>query len=143
MSKVEAEPRKSRANTDIEVVDSEAKALDSRAIECTRGQEMGSTEEDSDQVHGAVIVEAFESFQEDLFTKIEPNTDVNAENNNDRRFFALETQHRNAEPLKASHQIQNSNAKCSAKEEKMKKVESVVSPVKTPFPSTKVVSRII
>ncbi|WOG99180.1 hypothetical protein DCAR_0518528 [Daucus carota subsp. sativus] len=76
MSKAEAsatlqweDPRKSEANTDDKVVDSEA------------DQEMRSTEEAFNQVQGAETVEIFEYFREDLLPKIEPSTDVNGYGN--------------------------------------------------------------
>ncbi|KAK1358342.1 hypothetical protein POM88_051598 [Heracleum sosnowskyi] len=54
-------------------------------------------------------------------------------NNGKESSLPMETQHQNAEPVIAAHQIHNSNAICGVKEEKMKKVESIVSPSTTPF----------
>lgn len=59
-------------------------------------------------------------------------------NNGKEDSLPMETQHRITAPVKAAHQIQNSNAICSAKEEKMKKVESIVSPSTTPSVSLNV-----
>ncbi|KAL8122928.1 uncharacterized protein LOC141701871 isoform X2 [Apium graveolens] len=179
-----AESEVSEGNAKCEVLHSETEGLDSRVNEYTRDQEIESTEA-FDQVHSAKTVEIFESFQEDLFSEIEPSTKLNAENvmmeseemklqlsvlvlavffsiaaalgflyqlqringkatsfpaqnnNGKEDSLPMETLHQNAEPAIAAHQIHNGIAICGAKEDKTKKVESIISPSTTPFPPMK------